>query len=294
MSLPSKSFQVPVRGGDLHVVLYGDGVGDPVMLIHGITSSNRAFQIFADSLIARGKAPYAVDLRGRGLSRDLPGPYGMRQHAEDVAAAITILNLIKPDVIGHSMGGFIVAVLYKLFPNLVGDVVFADGGIPLPLPPGVTIEQAMAAILGPALDRLSMTFKSKEEYREFLKSKPSYIKGWTSVHDEYADYDLKGAAPYFQPATSREAVAEDSKDTFDSATIVADGLKALAKESLFLRAPRGLQNEEGGLYPKAVLDNFLPLYPNLKLVELEDVNHYDMFLGDGAEQVAQVIYGARK
>ena len=54
---------VQVTGGDLAVFRYGNGTGDPVLLIHGVTSSNRAFQLFADSLIARGKAPFAVDLR---------------------------------------------------------------------------------------------------------------------------------------------------------------------------------------------------------------------------------------
>ncbi len=64
MSLPTQRFLVPVLGGELAVFQYGDGSGTPVLLIHGVTSSNRAFQLFADSLIARGKAPFAVDLRG--------------------------------------------------------------------------------------------------------------------------------------------------------------------------------------------------------------------------------------
>ena len=75
MSLPTQQFAVPVAGGDLAVFQYGDGQGAPVLLIHGVTSSNRAFQLFADSLIARGKAPFAVDFRGRGDSNTLPGPF---------------------------------------------------------------------------------------------------------------------------------------------------------------------------------------------------------------------------
>ena len=72
-------------------------------------------------------------------------------------------------------------------------------------------------------------------------------------------------------------------------------LKGLSKEALFIRAPRGLQNEEGGLYPLPIIEANLPSYPKLKLVNLVDVNHYDMFLSKvGSEQIADVIYGASR
>jgi hypothetical protein len=63
---------------------------------------------------------------------------------------------------------------------------------------------------------------------------------------------------------------------------------------LFIKAERGLQNEENGLYPMPVLDLVLPNYPQLKLEFLADCNHYDMFLEEsGAEKVATIIYGGR-
>ena len=140
MSLPTQRILVPVRGGDLAVFQYGNGSGEPVLLVHGVTSSNRAFQLFADALIARGKAPFAVDLRGRGDSNSLPAPFGMKQHAEDMAAVINHFGWNKPDVIGHSMGAFVAAAVAGLFEEKIGAVVFADGGVPLPMPPGMTVE----------------------------------------------------------------------------------------------------------------------------------------------------------
>ena len=177
MSMPTEKFLIPVAGGELAVFRYGNSQGEPVLLIHGVTSSNRAFQLFADDLIARGKAPYAVDLRGRGDSNSLPGPFGMAQHAKDMVEVINHFKWSKPDVIGHSMGGFVVAALVGLYPDQVGQVVFADGGIPLPLPPGMTIEQMMPLVLGPALARLSMTFESKDAYRDYWKPHPSFTRG---------------------------------------------------------------------------------------------------------------------
>lgn len=287
MSLPTQRFLVPVRGGDLAVFQYGDGQGAPVLLIHGVTSSNRAFQLFADSLIARGKAPFAVDLRGRGDSNNLTGPFGMRQHAQDMAAVIDHFGWSHPDVIGHSMGGFVAAAVAGLFADKVGDVVFADGGVPLPMPPGMSVEQIMPFVLGPAMTRLAMEFEDTEAYRNYWKPQAAFAKGWSPVLDEYVDYDLRGK----KASTNPQAVEEDSRDLFGDDLIVKS-LQGLKKQSIFIKAERGLQNEEGGLYPMPVLDAVLPAYPMLKLEVLADCNHYDMFLEvTGAEKVAQIIYG---
>jgi pimeloyl-ACP methyl ester carboxylesterase len=287
MSLPTQRFLVPVLGGDLAVFQYGDGSGKPVLLIHGVTSSNRAFQLFADALIARGKAPFAVDLRGRGDSNNLQAPFGMKQHAHDMAAVIDHFGWNKPDVIGHSMGGFVAAALVGLYADKVGEVIFADGGVPLPMPPGMTVEQIMPFVLGPAMTRLAMEFENKNAYRDYWKPQPAFVKGWSSVLDEYVDYDLRGK----KASTNPQAVEADSRDLFGDDLIVKS-LQGLTKPSIFIKAERGLQNEEGGLYPMPVLDAVLPAYPMLKLEFLADCNHYDMFLEQsGAEKVAHIIYG---
>jgi lipase len=291
MSLPTQRILVPVQGGELAVFQYGNGDGTPVLLIHGVTSSNRAFQLFADALIARGKAPFAVDLRGRGDSNSLQGPFGMRNHAADMAAVINHFGWNRPDVIGHSMGGFVAAALVGLYPDAVGEVVFADGGLPLPMPPGMTVEQIMPFVLGPAMTRLAMEFENKEAYRNYWKPQAAFAKGWSSVLDEYVDYDLRGSEPHMKAATNPQAVEDDSRDLFGDDLIVKS-LQGLRKQSLFIKAERGLQNEEGGLYPMPVLDAVLPAYPMLTLELLTDCNHYDMFLeATGAEKVAQIIYG---
>lgn len=289
MSKPTTKFEVPVSGGNLAVFRFGAANGEPVLLIHGVTSSNRAFQFFADELIARGKVPYAVDLRGRGDSNHLPGPFGMAQHAKDMAEVIKYLKLERPDVIGHSMGGFVLAALVGLYPDLVGNFYFADGGIPLPMPPGMSVDQIMPLVLGPALARLAMHFDSNESYREYWKPQPAFTRGWSAELDEYVDYDLRNG----RPSTNSQAVEEDSRDLFGD-DLVSRSLRELKKEALFIRAPRGLQNEEGGLYPLPIIEAALPTYPKLKLVNLVDLNHYEMFLtAEGSKQVAQKIYGER-
>ena len=294
MSIPTRQIQVPVDGGEIAVFEYGKSAGDPILLIHGITSSNRAFQLFADSLLARGKAPFAVDLRGRGNSNALPGPFGMEQHAKDMAEVIRYFNWQSPDVIGHSMGGFVAAAILGLYPNIVGRIVLADGGIPLPIPQGMSVEQILPFVLGPALARLSMVFESKEAYRNYWKPQEAFIKGWSPILDEYVDYDLRGMTPSFMPSTNPQAVEADSKDLFVN-KLIDNTLRNLKTEVTFIKAERGLQNEENGLYPNSVLEKILPYYPKIKLEFLADCNHYDMFLeAEGAEKIAALVYGDKK
>lgn len=290
--LPAAKFLVKVDGGDLALFRYGpEGAGTPVLLLHGVTSSNRAFQLFAKSLITRGFVPYAVDLRGRGDSNQLPGPFGMRAHAKDLIAAMDYLGFETMDVIGHSMGGFVAVVLAGLNPDRVSRLVLIDGGIPLPLPPGMTIEEVLPLVLGAAMARLDMRFTSKEEYRDFWKSQAAFNKGWTPVLDEYVDYDLRGHAPELRASTNVEAVIGDNQNMFGD-TLISDCLKGLKDEVLFVKPERGLQNEAGGLYPIPVLQHVLPTYPKLRLVMVPDTNHYDMMLeATGAEKCAQLIYG---
>jgi lipase len=290
--LPEVRFLVPVAGGDLAVFRYGPESGKPILVIHGITSSNRTWQCLAGSLAPHGYSLYAVDLRGRGDSHSLPGPFGMAIHARDMVAAIEFFRFLSVDVIGHSMGAFVTVVLMGIVPNRISRAVLVDGGLPFVLPVDVTVEQFIPLVLDPVLTRLSMTFESHQAYRKYWKSQAAFAKGWTTVNDEYVDYDLRGEAPAMRPSTNPKAVEEDSLDLFSDS--IDTTLRNLSREVMMLRAVRGLQNEETPLYPDAALNATLIKYPKIKLVTVPDVNHYDILLEQGgADTCAELIYGVK-
>jgi len=291
--LPDAELSVPVRGGELAVARYGTPDGRALLAIHGITSSNRAWQSLATTLVPFGYTIYAVDLRGRGRSSMLPGPFGMQAHGEDMVAVIKSLKLENVDVIGHSMGGFVAIALLGIAPELVKRTVLVDGGIPLAMPPGFTVETILPLVLGPALARLAMKFENRDAYRDYWRPQAAFIKGWSSAHDEYSDYDLVGRAPEFRPATNPTAVEEDSRDLFGQ-DLIERTLVGLQQEVLMLRAVRGLQNEELPLYPELVLNAVLPKYPKIKVVTIEDTNHYDILLDQsGADRCGEIAFGVR-
>ena len=289
--LPEEKISVPVAGGDLAVFRYGPAGGKPVLLIHGVTSSNRAWQFFAAALTPSGFTLYAVDLRGRGDSNGLPGPFGMGVHAQDILAVIEYLGFEKVDVIGHSMGAFVAIALLGTAAERVSRTVLVDGGIPLPLPEGFTVAQVMPYILGPALARLNMTFESPQAYRDYWMVHPAFAKGWNAALDEYVDFDLRGNAPTMVASSNAKAVEEDSEDLFVS-DLISNTLENLEEDVLMLRAVRGLQNEETPLYPEGILNAALTRFPRIKVVTVPDTNHYDILLSqNGAAACANLIYG---
>ncbi len=283
-----RTHDVPVRGGDLRVgAWHPDGPVERVVLaVHGITATHRSWALVAP-LLASGTLVLAPDLRGRGRSGSLPAPAGMVTHAQDCQAVLTEMADGHCDLaMGHSMGGFVVATLAGTAPDTVGALLLVDGGVPFPLPDGVDLETAMTAGLGPAVARLSMAFDTREAYRDFWRDHPALVDDWNDAVVDYVDYDLDPDARPFRSSVSAELITADYRELFAAGPVDA-AWRTLRQPTTFLRAPRGLLNEAGGLYPPALLDAWTRDHSNFAWTNVDDVNHYTITLGpDGASDVA--------
>lgn len=280
-----RSQDVQVEGGSLRVGVWepedvssGGGADQvpTVLAIHGITANHRCWVPLARALPSyRVVAP---DLRGRGRSSQLPGPYGMATHAQDLIAILDALQITAPvPVLGHSMGGFVAVSTAARYPDRVSSLGLIDGGLPLVPPPGVDPDQLVQAILGPAAQRLSMTFADREAYRDFWRQHPAFEE-WTEVVQDYIDYDLVGTEPQLHASTSYEAVAADSADLVGSDSFLAD-LDAVRQPIRWVVAPRGLMNETPGLYPPVVVEQMAQRYP-VQVAWVADLNHYTVVLAE--------------
>src|SRR5690606_9508333 len=88
--------------------------------------------------LLKGVRVLAPDLRGRGRSNQLPGPYGMPQHADDLAAVLDHFGVETALIVGHSMGAFVSVVLSHRHPERVSELILVDGGLPLAVPANVS------------------------------------------------------------------------------------------------------------------------------------------------------------
>lgn len=158
------------------------------------------------------------------------------------------------------------------------------------MPEGVAPDDALQAILGPAAQRLSMTFDSPEQYVGFWQQHPAFAD-WNEDVERYVRYDLQGDAPPYRPATSYEAMAGDYHDLVRTeSNDFLTALSNLTVPTVFLRAPRGMVDEEGGLFPAAYAAAWAGDLADLTVVDVPDVNHYTITLSDhGAAAVADAV-----
>ena len=152
------------------------------------------------------------DLRGRGRSNGLPGPFGIAQHADDLAMVLDAIGAEQVVVAGHSMGGFIAAMFAVRHAARAGALVLVDGGPPFQAPPGDTIEEQLNTFLGPSMARLDMTFESREAYTRFWEQHPSFPDSLPPLVDAQAQHDLVGEPPELRSSCNKAAIREDGTE----------------------------------------------------------------------------------
>jgi pimeloyl-ACP methyl ester carboxylesterase len=277
---------VPVDGGNLRVLQWGTGKRVAIA-IHGITASAMSWQA-----VARHMPPdwtlAAPDLRGRGHSFDLPGPYGLDRHTADMAAVLRYFGG-RSVLAGHSMGAYVALLTRDAYPDLVRRLVLVDGGLPLPVPEGIDVDAVLDATLGPAIARLGQTFPDTETYLDFWRAHPALAGHWTADVEAYIRYDLAGEPGQLRSRAVGDAVRADGRDLLAEKSL-AEALSRLRRPTPLLTAPAGMFGVPPGLLPPEVIASWTERVPALRPQTVPGVNHYTiMFEREAAAAVSQAI-----
>jgi pimeloyl-ACP methyl ester carboxylesterase len=290
MTAPRREeLDVPVAGGDLHVAVWRGRPGTPtVFAAHGITANLVSFEAVVEALDGDATV-VAPDLRGRGRSNAITGPFGITAHVADLVAVLDHLGVGDVLGLGHSMGAWVVGLAAVRHPERVRAALLVDGGIALPLPDGLDVDTVLHAVLGPSIARLSMTFESLEGYREFWQQHPA-VGGehWSDLADRYVSHDLVGTAPELRSSVSIDAVRGDATEQL-TVPEVRDAVESIPCPTSVLFAPRGLLDADP-LYPPEVVADLPGRVPALvEATTVPDTNHFTIVLGEGATAVADAV-----
>jgi pimeloyl-ACP methyl ester carboxylesterase len=103
------------------------GGGMPLLYIHGNTGSSRWFGQVMD---VPGCRTTALDMPNFGRSDPLPGDPDIDRYADSVIAFIAALGIVKPLLVGHSLGGAVAISLAARHPALIRGLVLVDSSAP--------------------------------------------------------------------------------------------------------------------------------------------------------------------
>lgn len=149
---------IDVRGVATHLFEAGDPTAPPLLYLHGMLAGNQWFDYH--KALAQDFHVFAPDTPGFGLTER---PKEMRDISDYVLYfrdLLDTLDLKKPFIVGHSIGGWIAAEVAVWYPERVSKLVLANAfglrvkGTPIPdifaLSPeeiiGICFENIMAAL----------------------------------------------------------------------------------------------------------------------------------------------------
>jgi lipase len=292
MDTPVANHDIEVTGGTLRVISFGSGPR-AVLAVHGITASAMSWQAVARALPADWTL-HAVDLRGRGHSNDLPGPYGFDAHVADLLAVVGALGLNRPVLIGHSLGAYVALLAADAHPDVFGRLILVDGGLTLAaaVPADIDVDEVLAVTLGPALARLSETYPTPEAYIKFWQAHPA-LGEWNSDLEDYVLYDLIGEPGALRSRANAEAVRADGRELLTDTGRFEAALRRLTTPTALLRAPAGMLGQPPGLLPDGTVAHWQTEVPALRVTTIPDCNHYTIAMShDAAATVAAEVQAA--
>jgi pimeloyl-ACP methyl ester carboxylesterase len=271
-----------------------------VLAIHGMTSTHMVYRAVARELsrTARHICLLAPDLRGRGRSADVAGPYGISTHVADLIAVLDHAGADSAIVVGHSIGADFAARFAADHPERTAAVVLLDGGVPRrsdtaedPDPgieawpddddsddpageaPGLlgTIEQT--------LDRLERRCATVDEYVAYWRDHPGMGSAWDEDIEAYVRTDFVEDQDGVRCAVQLMPVLSDLTDLALDGRTQASVTRVRAPVRL-MRAERGVFGDDP-VIPLEDLEAFLPHNPHISLEMVRDVNHYTLLMGGG-------------
>lgn len=152
----------------VEIAYLDEGEGEPIILVHGFASTkdvNWVYPTWVSHLRQAGRRVIALDNRGHGQSAKLydPEQYHIGTMARDVLALIDHLGILKPDIMGYSLGGRITAFLARHHADRVRRAIFGGIGIGLIAGggPGENVAHALeAASVDSITDRMGRMFRT--------------------------------------------------------------------------------------------------------------------------------------
>jgi pimeloyl-ACP methyl ester carboxylesterase len=185
-----------ITAGGVRARVVQEGEGEPVLLVHGVAAWAENWSLTMPAAAAAGYRAVAVDLPGFGQSErapkpkyfDPPEPYYVR-FVRDV---MDVLELERPHVVGHSMGGAVATAAASTMPERFASLTLvAPGAFGTVVPLSLRLSSFRVATL---FARLAPTALVRSSLQSCFAD-PAAVPAW--LHEQALRYARAGGAVEF-------------------------------------------------------------------------------------------------
>lgn len=254
-----------------------------VLAVHGLTGNSWHFDPLAHHL-AGGAEVVAIDLRGRFRSYPHSGPFGIRQHAADVASIARELGG-EVTLVGYAMGASVCLLAAQQHPELFAGLLLVDGGTAIDIPEGTDPDEFLNESLGPDIARLQTVWPDRVSYNTMWAQHSAFSEGLGIDLERNLLADLVEIPGGFRTAVNEAAVRIDGREL-----LVNDQTRSLLAARVtptsILRAPNGPL----GTPPPMINEATVASLPQHHWTTVAGTNHLTILLGrSGADAVANAV-----
>ena len=246
-----------------------------LILLHGLTANAHAFDKVTEGLHEHFRI-ICPDFRGNGLSDKPDTNYTVEDHATDIVALISQLELGPVYLAGHSFGGYLAVYIAAYYPKLVSKLIILDAA--------VSMNPNAAKMLANAISRLDAVYSGFEEYLEHVKKAP-YLNFWDTAMLSYyrADvHDLPDGT--VKPRSQLTSITEKSMGL--GRVKWAEVFPNITKPALLVNATGNYTLGEP-LLPQEIAQSTVKSMPDARYAAVEG-NHLTMLYRKGAERIAEL------
>jgi len=155
-----KSSYLLVNDIRMHYLHWNLAEGSPLLvLLHGLASNARIWQMVAPYLVERGYALVAPDARGHGLTDKPEHGYSFESITRDLAALLDTLDRGRSVLVGHSWGASVAleyAARFPIGPRAPAGIILVDGGMTQLDASGLSWEETRDRLTPPRLAGLPL------------------------------------------------------------------------------------------------------------------------------------------
>ena len=186
-TLTAEGQTAEINGVDIYYKVYGEGNGDPIILLHGGLSNGDHFSAIIPALVDAGHEVITMDSRGHGHSSFDDAQISYAQMAQDVLGLMDHLEIDKADIVGWSDGGIIGLEIALTQPERLNKVVAYGANYD---PTGVRLDIGTNDYFNAYIERASEEYQQNSPAPEKWDAFLANIGNMWATQPNYTDEQL--------------------------------------------------------------------------------------------------------